>query len=198
LGLCLAPFARRHFPCLCDLALTVILLDRAGLKSEALAPGAMVALSLDNDLHRAFCDLLHCAFPDRVVDDDGDNRFGSDLWIVDRSAAPEYAVVGAARKGAACVVGSDAGDGDKLLSLVRRAAGTVYTTAQCGQDVVEQLLAVLFDADVEAPLALCSIKQVLIACRDPGPRRRSAAGSSATPRRSPVRDPAATRSSFGV
>jgi ATP-dependent Zn protease len=148
-----------------DLALTAVLLDRAGLTPESLAPGGIVVLALDGDLHTALLDLLKRLFPDRLVSFYETETFGSDLLIARGAALAEDALTRAAIDGAALVAVVTEANLTRLSSLDCRAASNFYTTDVCRPDVVEQLLALLFDADVEAPLAVCSVEQLMVACR---------------------------------
>jgi ATP-dependent Zn protease len=148
-----------------DLALAAILLDRAGLTPDSLAPGAIVVIELDGYLIGVLETLFQKVFPDRLAKFTSDDMFGSDLWIANGAAAGEEELSRAAIAGATLVVAVTPAYLTRLASIVCLAASNIYATDECRPEVVEQLLALLFDTDVEAPEAVCSVEQLMVACR---------------------------------
>ena len=149
-----------------DLALVAVLLDRAGLTPEALAPGAIVLIELPDELHGALFALLTRIFPDRSVADFGGDRFGRDLWLVPATADhARRLLTQASTEGTTGVFVADTACADFADRLVQAGAGRAYETNAIGPAVVETLLAVLFEADVEAPPQTYDVEPVLIATR---------------------------------
>jgi ATP-dependent Zn protease len=138
-----------------DLALLAVLLDRALVTPDALAPGAIVILELPTDLWSSVAPLLAKVLPDRSIADYGgrrDDRLGKDLWIASaRDELADHTLLTASIEGATCLFLCDPNSVRSVPPQVQ-AAASVFTAPPCIPAVVERLLSALFEVDVEVDL----------------------------------------------
>ena len=151
-----------------ELMLTALMLDRAGFTVSAIAPGQVVVLHLDNDLHSAFEKLLQLIAPGRCVIGPEEASSAEDAIVVTRWWARfdvDAALCAIVKNGHAFVILRPLDDPGVIPPLTSRVANRAYQAPACTGAIIEDLIFQMMNDRVTIPPGEHHVAHVLLAVR---------------------------------